>query len=369
MSTILDCRDFDLQLPGARELLDELSSTWYMRNEIIVQVFKRNGINPATLVWTEAMETVWLKVLQRVAKRGALHRLMDTLIADTNTPALQDVLDALPQFALDVDAPLLSAGQNPFDGRLLAQRRPFLDRNLVREALADLASTGGARVLVVNGPAGSGRSHIWFLVSHGCSRLGLTANAAVRIQPSSTALGGEAWSPLDLMNEIADGMEWPRPVFDPQAQPDTHLRLLARWFRTNATTKVDSPRWLVIDDVSNVYMTDACQRMAAEIANAAATEQAGALRVVLLGFNGAFAVDADQVVTRQSIVYLDAEALKAYFKELAASVGEELRNDALEILFSQAAGRPPYSVPLPFVTIGAGIGRIADRYLQTVGAR
>jgi hypothetical protein len=114
-------------------------------------------------------------------------------------------------------------------------------------------------------------------------------------------------------------------------------------------------------------MTESGQRMAAEIANAAATSEAGELRIVLLGYNGELASDADNVVARENIVYLDADALKAYFKDLAASVGEDLNGDAVELLVSQAAGQPPYAVPLPFREIGAGIGRVANKYLQTVG--
>jgi hypothetical protein len=306
-------------------------------------------------------------VLGRAAALGRLRDLVDALIDRFQATALRDFIAQLPEIDLAQDVPAAVPDSNPFGGRLLPQRRAFLDRNPVRMALTDLSSPDGARVLIVDGPSGSGRSHVWFLVSHGCDRLGLPPNAAVRIQPSSSSVDAKAWEPLDLMNDIAERLEWPKPVFDPHAQADSYLRPLASWFRTNATKFVTTPRWLVIDDVSSVYMTEPGQRMAAEIANSAATDQAGELRVLLLGYGGVLSADADQTVSRENIVYLDADALKTYFKELAASVGEDLQKEAINMLVEKAAGDPPYSVPLPFGRIGAGIGQVANDYLQTAG--
>jgi hypothetical protein len=365
--TVLDCHTFSLDLPGGRLLFSKLTAIWPRNDEdtSLAEVFHSSGFDPSMLTWGKRKFDLWLDVLQLTAKVGLLRRVMESL-AENLAPELHTVLSQLPE----VDIALVKVGAppdaNPFDGRLLPQRRPFLDRNQIRSSLADLASKDGARVLIVDGPSGSGRSHIWFLITHGCVRLGLAPNSAVRIQPSQVAVGGHAWGPLDLMKEVAQRFEWKEPEFDPQAQPDTHVRMLALWFKTNAA-KIDRPRWLVIDDVSSLYMTESGQRMAAEIANAAATSEAGELRIVLLGYNGELASDADNVVARENIVYLDADALKAYFKDLAASVGEDLNGDAVELLVSQAAGQPPYAVPLPFREIGAGIGRVANKYLQTVG--
>ncbi|AFM17724.1 hypothetical protein Mycch_2970 [Mycolicibacterium chubuense NBB4] len=370
MPTILDCTVFTLDMPGARDVFLKVIDLWGRNDEdtSLAEIFRANGVPPAQLTWASNKWDLWLQVLTLAAKKGTLRALMYAL-ADQLAPALRGMLDHLPD-AAPVDAlTAFTVGGGAFDARLLPQHRAFLDRNPVRAALDDLASEVGARVLIVDGPSGSGRSHIWFLIAHGCARMGLPLDAAVRIQPSHITVAGQAWGPLDLMNEVAQRLDWPPPEFDPQAQPDTHVRMLSRWFKTNATARVGTVRWLVIDDVSAVYMTEACQRMAAELANAAATAEAGMLRIVLLGYSGILSADAEGYVSREHIVYLDAEALKAYFKDLAASVGEDLDSEAVEMLVSQAAGAPPYTVPLPFRRIGAGIGRVAGKYLQTVGGQ
>jgi hypothetical protein len=366
VATILDCRSFSLDLPGAPLLFGKLIQIWGRDTEdaSLEAVFRSVDVEPAKLVWSPKYD-FWIQALSLAAALGRLRALVEGL-ADQMASDLRTVLEDLPVVE---NAPAAPADPNPFGGGLLAQRRPFLDRNPIRAALTDLSSTHGARVLLVDGPPGSGRSHIWFLITHGCSRLGLSPNTAVRIQPGRIALGGRALGPLDLAEEVAQRLEWPRPDYDPQAQPDTHVRILARWFKTNAAAKVVTSRWLVIDDVSNVFMTESAQRMAAEMANAVATDEAGELRIVLLGYNGVLSSDADQYVSRENIVYLGADALKAYFKELAVSVGEQLTGDAVDWLVSRAAGEPPYTVPLPFPQIGAGIGRIAQRYVNTAGAR
>jgi hypothetical protein len=176
----------------------------------VVAVFQSTGIDPAKIHW-DIMSNVWFYVLGRAAALGRFRDLVDALIDRFQATALRDFIDQLPEIDLAQDVPAAVPESNPFGGRLLPQRRAFLDRNPVRAALTDLSSADGPRVLVVDGPSGSGRSHVWYLVSHGCDRLGLPRNVAVRIQPSSSSVDAKAWEPLDLMNDIAERLEWPKP--------------------------------------------------------------------------------------------------------------------------------------------------------------
>ncbi len=360
--TVLDCRTFSFDLPGARALYGKLIDIWYSRPDsepLLKPIFATVGVVPADLDWTR-MTAVWDTVLTRAAQLGHLRQLAELLVEQTNTPALQGFFETLPSLG-DL---VVATGRGAFDSRLLAQRRPFLDRRNVRDSLTDLSTPTGARVLVVDGPRGSGRSHIWYLVSDGLARLVPKPPPPVRVQPSQWS--GEAWGPLQLMTDIAQGLDWPVPEVDLQAQPDTHIRLLGRWFRTRAGNE-NEPRWLVIDDLDGAFVTDAGQRMAADIAYAAATAQAGPFRIVMLGFKGTLATDADAVAAREAIAYLDATALRDYFCELASEVGEQLTPDAADLIVAQAAGAPPYPVPLPFQQIGSGIGKLAEAYVGGAG--
>ena len=80
------------------------------------------------LTWGKRKFDLWLDVLQLTAKVGLLRRVMESL-AENLAPELRTVLSQLPE----VDIALVTVGAppdaNPFDGRLLPQRRPFLDRN------------------------------------------------------------------------------------------------------------------------------------------------------------------------------------------------------------------------------------------------
>src|SRR4029077_11526684 len=79
-------------------------------------------------------------------------------------PRLAAFYDAYKR-ARDAARPL--PGVHPFDMRLLAGDRLFLNRGSLRKALRRLASPTGANVLIVNAPVGIvGKSHTKWLIEY-----------------------------------------------------------------------------------------------------------------------------------------------------------------------------------------------------------
>jgi hypothetical protein len=291
---------------------------------------------------------------------------MESLPGRLGAAAFGEFLTTLPSF--DLATPVVVAGTafSPFDLRVLSMRRPFIDRNPIREALADLASPNGARVLVVDGPTGSGRSHVWFLVADGCKSLDPRGHP-VRIRPSEWV--GDAWGARRIMEELATAMEWGAPPdLDSKAQGDALLAPLLGWFRTKAA-KEKRPTWLVLDDLDARFVDEEGRRLAAALAAAAATSQAGELRIVLLAFGGPLDAEADGFSTRATIGHIDELLVRTYFSEVATSVGEQLTPEAIDALLAEAVGPPPYAKPLPLAQLGPSIGRIADRYQRSAAGQ
>jgi hypothetical protein len=164
------------------------------------------------------------------------------------------------------------------------------------------------------------------------------------------------------MEQIAAEMAWGSPpALDSKAQGDALLAPLLSWFKTKAAKEKRSA-WLVIDDLDARFVDEEGMRLASLVARAAATSQAGELRVVLLGYDGHLGAEADDFSAREVIDPIDEPLLRIYFVEVAAAVGEQLTPAAIDAVLTEAAGSPPYAKPLPLQQLVKRIGEIADAY-------
>lgn len=355
--TLLDSETFSLDLPGASGLYQLLCRSLpnsFAATPILTPILVRIGIEPAAIGWA-TMTDVWVAVLEQAAQMRKLRDLVDQLCdLPQFDAALATFVAKLPDLGDEVPA---VGGEGPFGAWVLGSRRPFIDREPIREALAELATDAGPRVLVVDGPPGSGRSYLWFLIAHALGGLGQTRGRPARIQPSAWT-EPEPWGPLDLMVAVADELGWPLPEVDATAQPDTQVRLLGRWFRSKAQDE-PTPRWLVLDDLHPAHLTAAGLRMAAEVANSIGQAQAGEFRVVLLGYQGTLSTEVDPYAARESIAHLDVAALRDYFRAVAAWAGAELADDDADLVVERAAGPPPHPHPLELGLLGPRIAEAA----------
>lgn len=393
--TVLDCCSWDPNIDGATELyaffctaIDGVTND----KKALKPFLASAGLEPWQIDWTGDMGEVWTDILQKTCKNRRLNEFARALTQLIENPKYEACLKALKDIGTQCpcggggggNAPSPngqggSQGQRPFRGRVLSGPRPFIDRNELRTKLELLAQPNGSRVLVVNGPPQSGRSHIWFLVTEGCARLGV-GHRAVRVQPSDYPIVASppsdvnvvpsadpapngAWGPNELMTAIADKLGLPAPpTYD--SQDDAKVTTLINWFQHHVAALGADPVWLVIDDLHAAYVTEAGRRLAGQVANAAATGQAGQLRVVLLCFDGSLSAETEPYACKEILGLLDADDVREFFADVASELGEQLEPDALARIVEKATGEKLNLTPFPLAELAPTIGAVANALLH-----
>jgi hypothetical protein len=351
--TILDQRSFPSGDPDGKELLAALLELYYLAPD--VQRFVQEiGMPPAQFAWNGAMEDVWPEVLQKAAASNLLRRLVRAVAADPGSAAYS----ALFQRLLAIPAPA-AAGIDPYLVCLLGSggRRPFLDRTELRTHLRELARENGPRVLIITGPAQSGKSYSWYLIDH-VKRVG--AFSPIRVDLSSSAWSGPAAGPADVMGEVAYKLGWAPPVADPTAQEDTQARTLRNWFLGRVRTET-AGYWLIFDGLDASTMTNAALRLVESLAIAAERGEAGELRVVLIAYSGSLPQDVDPYTLRDPISAIGVAELRAFLERVALDAGQVVDDEGLELLLQELLGPNPRPAELPLPAVSPRAGVLAHR--------
>jgi hypothetical protein len=153
-----------------------------------------------------AAHLAWTEVLDRLTAGRRLQALCDTVLAETAWSAAHPAIRAVLTAVDAVDTPLL------------ASEHVFLDRKPLRAELKKLATDGSpARVLLVRGPSGSGKSWTQLLVADVARSLGAES---VYLVPGVVSTVDEVvdnlFSTLGNMNAIPPRLEtddaWYRKV-------------------------------------------------------------------------------------------------------------------------------------------------------------
>ena len=253
---LLDETSYPSDDPYARELHDKLADLYPpKRAESLARLA---GPPVREIDFIGSADDVWQSLLPVAARNGKLRELADVIMDD---PESHDVRDLLRRLIEDVPKPL-PAGLDLYSLGMLPSRRAFIDRLPLRDHLRELSDPDGARVLLVNGASGFGKSHSWHLISYVGDRVG--SYGAYRFDLADWT--GSKRSATDVMAEIAAELGWPSADVDVTAQPDTTVRLLVSAFK-NRTRNLPRPICLVFDGFTSRTADEWARRFVIGIAD------------------------------------------------------------------------------------------------------
>jgi hypothetical protein len=362
--SILDDVPFSFEEPDAKTLLKFLLDT-YPDRPAVREFADGAGLPPASVNWEQAMKDAWPDVLVLASRERKIRVLIEAVRAKgvpANPPEYPELFARLlTPIAGAVIVPPQDNGL-PYAVHLVGSTdrpRPFIDRVELRANLKELVSDRG--VLVVNGPAASGKSYSWHFIAY-------VRDALQSFDSYVIDLGnwvGTPAGPIDIMKEIATQLDWEPAVPDAEAQEDTLARTLLTWFKSNA--KRAPAFWIVLDGVDRAPLTDGALRLIDGIATAAGRAEAGEARVVLLDYRRPLPLDVDPYVLQETLDPIGVDTLRTFFVDVGEQHGVTLASDVVDDLMTKLLGNPPYPDPLPIATVAPKAGRLAQLFFSTSG--
>jgi hypothetical protein len=197
-------------------------------------------------------------------------------------------------------------GRDKFEATVLRGDRVFLNRAELRQALREMASPSGRRILVVNGPHGSGKTYTREYV------LDVTYNTPNH-RVIYVDLDTTEFSPMQLVQVICEQMS-----LDVQSFPTLDTEQESRWIRRVVDHLIGQIRsnttikwWLIFDGFIRPLNTSV-NELIVELANRARSAD---LRLVLLNYTRALPADMNADVIREEIKPIGREDVEAFLAQ------------------------------------------------------
>ena len=197
-----------------------------------------------------------------------------------------------------------------FDTVRLRTGRVFLNRAELRHALADLGLPQGRRILVVNGPPGSGKTYTVEFIKE------LSYNSPnQRVVYVNLAAHLASFTPAELLQEVVRQIGSPTaemPALDAE-QDARMIRRLVNWFRS-VTNRTDL--WLVLDDFGP-NSSQGLRDLIDELQSMAATKT-NSFRLVLLNYTLPLPPSAINSSIEENLSPLSLADVDAYLEQMLA---------------------------------------------------
>jgi V8-like Glu-specific endopeptidase len=210
----LDTLPFDWTRPEARELRDYLAGT-YFREGPVIEFATQAGVRPATIAWSQPMQSVWHDLITKARNQNRLLELLDQVAASGEAVAgrLRELTAQIPVVEAPV-APNPASAWRGFGDRGELERQIFDEPTLLDVAFMQRGvelAPAVARLLVT---LPSGRYYgTAFRID---DDLLLTNHHVLFDRPGTRASGVEAWLRYEL-----DAVGRPRAHQVISCRPDT----------------------------------------------------------------------------------------------------------------------------------------------------
>jgi hypothetical protein len=187
---------------------------------------------------------------------------------------------------------------------------PFVNRAQLRKGVRDLLRPGGSRILVVNGPPGSGKSYSAEFIRSVQQATGQFRLAVVRNDPASEPYFG----PAELADEIATrlGVD-PRPGPGEIGHPEFNNRRLVAWL-TAAAQAGGEPWCWALDGFSTAGRPDIMDFIRQLIDSVV---DGSNVQLVLLGYDEPLSPRAAAVAVREDISPLSEADVRDFLARTA----------------------------------------------------
>jgi hypothetical protein len=229
-----------------------------------------------------------------------------------------ELLDAVGALDMEVAAPPQPPPGQPERPRDVQGGRRFvvLDRSALRSAVRQLMSPFGQRILVVNGPPGSGKSFTAQFIQRVAEQTGAFQVAYVDLDRALGPVPGAVDLAETLALQMGESASLPRP----EGSPARQVRELAYWLVGRAVAS-DRDWWWVLDGLSSPALPDDLRDLVLVLADQIAGASAP-LRLVLLGFDQQ--LPSSKFVIYEQLTSIGARDVADFLTELLTSLGRDL---------------------------------------------
>lgn len=285
--SLLDRSPFAATDPDAPRLLEALYQT-FDDVDVAKSLAEDAGVDTAFAEFTKPIATVWAGLVRIAAKQGRLKDMVRLAAAHPNAAAapVASLLARLLEESDEEEAlgpegnapnPMAVVNQTVLIGTAL----PFINRVDLRNKLILMMAEDPQGALLVIGDSGSGKSYTRRFINFLAKRGGPWRVRPIDIASRAGALVDER-ELASLVTNALLGVE--PPTFDPTAQPETVVTLFRAWL-PRAVEEIEVSTWLVLDGFSERTATSGALQLVTELAQAAAMQDLGNVRVVVLGYS------------------------------------------------------------------------------------
>lgn len=232
-------------------------------------------------------------------------------------------------------------------------RITVIDRKTLREHLQDLFSPGGPRVLAIDGPEASGKSHSGYLINY----VGVKRAAALPVLVKLAEMLSHKLSenhagppkelePYELMEAICHylGLQIPPELRTARAQDARIVQKLLNWFAGAFPARREpvQPVWLIVDDLNFSACPPWVNDMMIGIAGRFARGQFDGLTVFLLGLGKSLLnVEARFFAVGETHQPLAQDDVWHYLLAGAAELGKPLPPEGRNEIMTRVWGNDP----------------------------
>lgn len=332
--------------PGYQDLANLVDAHLGQTLDLIVERFASEPPADAT-----ARLVAWFD------RRGAVASLIDTCARVRPEPVL---LSAAKKVLAAIKSREVAVGfrlDDPYD-TCLVDRQVFLDRQALRAVLRGWSPPPRKRVLVVNGPARSGKTYTLQLLRHIAVQMKTIQIANIDLADEDLALfvpGMLARSVMLQMGRDSDLSFMPK--LDDAGSGARWARELCVWLvsaaRRSATTWV-----IALDGSHQAQLRDETRDMIRELIKRASVADSP-LRVVLLGYtDDLLPMDVRNQVAAEQLQALTAQDLRDYLGKVVDQLGVDDEHGVIEEIVKDVTARTALA---SIETVAAEVQRWIDR--------
>lgn len=335
-----------------KRLLDALLAAYQKREDFEFLVFSIDNRPLDQLARTGDLTND----IRRVVMVATQERWIADLVAEaaSDRPRVAELADLAKELTPIVT---LAAVADPWKA-CLVNGLPLVDRQPVRDAVRNLDTQGGSRLLSISGPATSGKSHTLNLVSW---RADEGKDGLVLIELSKlvdrSAAAQDPVSPRRLAEAICEQMGVDPALLLPEGgEQDSRWgyafcnRLQAYVLKQRAANPSPVRWWIAIDELNSVPISQQTSDLLKELATRIGkvlTE----FRLVLLGYADVLPPNIG-AVQRAELEHLTGDELQTYFIDLYLSTGKPPDPDRVAQAIAYVLQRFNPSDPLRMRALG-----------------
>jgi hypothetical protein len=220
----------------------------------------------------------------------------------------------------------------PYEACFLRRKRAVLDRREFNSGLKELVTDEGARTLVVDGAAGSGRSFSIEILTFVAQTLRSFEVASVDLVDE-----GPGFTPDDLVIRVVTAIGRSASLETlpktPHEQASRRNVELANWLtgelRAAASQTGHAHYWIVVDGFDKVSVDEDTLDLVMRLAKKAETTEP-TLRVVLLACSNPLPPDVDGRARREQIAVVDRFVIEDFFNQFVAHTNLDADTEAVE---------------------------------------